>query len=152
STHSLQRELDSQGTATWTSGDLPMTNGTLVNSGTFIANSTNVLQTYGVTVGGVNAFINNGSFIKQGTGTAQFVVSFSGVTFTNTGPVDGQAGSLRFAGAGGSSSGNSVNVASGAMLEFASNFNLDASTSLTAAGTVNFTSGVTTVAGSYNVT
>src|SRR5262249_23321640 len=153
STHVLQRELDSQGTATWTAGDLQMANGAFVNTGTFTANSSGTLQSYGVTSGSTNTFTNSGSFIKQGTGTAQFIASTTGVTFTSTGPVDLQAGSLRLA-AGGSSSGSSgtLSVASGTTLEFASNFSLDASASLTAPGSVNFTSGTTTIAGSYNVT
>src|SRR5262249_14224422 len=124
STHVLQHELDSQGTATWTAGDLQMANGTFVNTGTFTANSHGTLQSYGVTSGSTNTFTNSGSFIKQGTGTAQLFASTTGVIFTNTGPVDVQAGSLRLA-AGGSSSGT-FSVASGTTLEFASNFSLDA--------------------------
>src|SRR5262249_650480 len=126
----LQHELDGQGTASWTAGDLQMANGVFVNTGTFTANSSGTLQSYGVTSGSTNTFTNSGSFIKQGTGTAQFIASTTGVTFVSTGPVDLQAGSLRLA-AGGSSSGSSgtLTVASGTTLDFASNFTLHPRTS-----------------------
>src|SRR5439155_27367939 len=67
STHALNGELDNAGTATWTAGDLQMHYGTLVNSGTFTANSASTLSSYDITYpGGTNAFTNTGTFTAQG--------------------------------------------------------------------------------------
>jgi hypothetical protein len=89
----LNRSLINNGTASWTSGGIPMTNGTFQNNGSFIANSASTLSSFGVA--GSNAFINAGSFTKQGGGTTQFFTNNTGVTFNNTGTVDVQAGTLQ---------------------------------------------------------
>jgi hypothetical protein len=46
--------------------------------------------------GGTNQFLNQGAFVKQGTGAVQFTVNSTNVAFNNdtTGTVDVQAGTL----------------------------------------------------------
>jgi len=88
----LSRTLENDGSATWSDGQIQMNGGTIQNDGTFTASSGTTLQSFGL--GGTNAFVNNGTFIKQGTGQVQFLVSTTGVAFNNTGTVDVQQGTL----------------------------------------------------------
>ncbi len=92
SVHYLNRMLENNGTTTWTGGVLDMSDGMFQNNGTFTANSDSTLDSYGRT--GTNVFQNAGTFVKQGTGTTQFRVSSTGVTFNNADNVDVQAGTL----------------------------------------------------------
>src|SRR5207248_10995 len=120
STLQLNRILQNDGTATWTSGAFQMFGGTVNNNGSFTASSNATLQCYG-SPGGVNAFNNNlgATFTKLGTGETQFIVSSTGVTFNNSGTVNVNAGNLNLS-QGGSHSGDFNGVA-GSLLIFGGN-------------------------------
>jgi hypothetical protein len=71
-----------------------MSGGTFVNNGSFEVNSSSSMSCYGT--GGVNAFNNAGTFIKQGTGTTTFFVSSTAVAFNNSGTINIPNGTLAF--------------------------------------------------------
>src|SRR5262245_37414570 len=151
STHLLHRTLVNQGTANWTSGDLLMFNGTLTNSGTFTANSDSTLSSYDYQFpGGTNAFNNSGTFIKQGTGTTQFLTSFTGVSFNNTGTVNVQAGRLALT-SGGTHTGD-FSGASGATLQFGNTHTFAVGADITGAVSLQIDSGANTYNGLINAT
>jgi len=90
----LSRVLENQGTATWSVGNFQLTNGNVLNTGTFIANAGGTLQFYGGLGGTNNRFTNQGTFRKQGAGAANFFTSSSSVIFENQGTIDVQTGTL----------------------------------------------------------
>ncbi|MDB5357083.1 MAG: Na-Ca exchanger/integrin-beta4 [Phycisphaerales bacterium] len=87
----LNRVLESDGTATWTSGNLLMNGGTLNNNGSFTFDSATTWASYGG-FGGTSTFNNAGSFTKQGAGEVDFFTGSAPVAFNNTGTVSVQAG------------------------------------------------------------
>jgi hypothetical protein len=140
-THTLSRTLESNGSARWTGGGITFTNGTLVNNGTFTANSDIALSAIGGfdTPTPVNLFVNNGSFVKQGLGEADFRLSSSTVPFNNLGSVNVQTGILTFA-AGGASTGGFATQA-GATLQLGGAHTVSAAGSFTGAGTTRLITG-----------
>ncbi|MDB5357084.1 MAG: hypothetical protein JWN24_3537 [Phycisphaerales bacterium] len=88
----LSRVLESDGTATWTGGNLDMNGGTLNNNGSFTYDSAARWDIYGV--GGTSTFNNVGSLTKQGAGELDLYTGFVPVAFNNanTGTVSVQAG------------------------------------------------------------
>ena len=147
STHFLNRVLQSDGTATWTAGDLLMTGGTFNNNGSCTANSGSTLQSYGN--GGVNAFNNAGTFTKQGTGLTRFFVNSTGVSFNNSGAVDAQEGTLGLDAGG--THGNDFAVGSGATLRLNGAQTFGVGSDITGAGGLSVAGGTITDAGTVNV-
>jgi YD repeat-containing protein len=135
--HHLNRTLVNNGTANWTGGELQMNGGTLQNNGNFTVNSDNFLTARGN--GGINAFNNVGTFIKQGSGTVEFTTLTSGVSFNNTGNVDVQQGTLEL-NAGGTSSG-AILVQSGTSLGFGNSYVYTAGSTLSGVGAMTFKAG-----------
>jgi hypothetical protein len=138
----LNSELDNQGTATWTSGSLQMNNGTLVNSGTFTANSSFFTLNCSGVAGSTNTFSNTGTFTDQGTGMVQFTGSTTAMTFDNAGTVNVNAGTLNLNG-GGSQSGT-FNLASGATLSLGGSHTFATAALITGNGNLTVTSGTDT--------
>jgi hypothetical protein len=144
--HDLNRVLENQGTTTWSAGPLQMNNGTLLNKGTFVAaGGASTIQSYGV--GGTNRVFNQGTFLKQGTGIAQFQVSTTGVSFDNQGTVNVQAGSLSLL-AGGTHSGD-FTLTGGTL--FTNGTHTFQSTSDVTGGTLRIDGGTATFAGAVQV-
>src|SRR5262249_36537697 len=87
----LSRVLRNDGAATWTDYTyIPLSGGTFVNNGSLTADAlSNGLRAF--SDGGTNAFINNGTFVKQGPAPARIQAD---VPFTNAGTVDIQTGTL----------------------------------------------------------
>lgn len=147
--HLLNRVLRNDGAATWTVGTLSMNGGTFTSNGSFTANSASTLDCFGA--GGTNAFVNNGTLVKQGAGSATFRVSTTAAAFSNAGSVDVQVGTLTLSG-GGTNSGAIVVEATGAVTATA-NFAYGASSSLSGAGAVTFSGGTHTFpAGAFTPT
>ena len=97
--------------------------------------------------GAAPSFNNYGVFKKS----AGYGVTTLNITLYNYGSVLAQSGTLKLA--GGSISDGSFDVSSGVDLEFGGlNHRLEATSSLTGAGTVRFTSGIVLVGGSYDIT
>ena len=142
-THQLDRVLQNDGAATWTTGALQMNGGTVANNGSFLANGgAATLNCYGT--GGVNSFENAGTFTKQGGGTTQFSVSSTAVAFNNSGAVDVQAGTLALVAGGVNSS--LILLPTGTTLNLSSSYNHSGSSSISGAGTLNLTGGSQTFA------
>ena len=135
----LSRVLENNGSANWSAGSLVFNVGTLNNNGSFVASSNTTLQAYGTNsvAAGSNAFNNAGTFTKSGSGTTQFTISSSGVTFNNavTGSVSVQAGTLSLISA--PANGGSLAVKAGATLSVSGPF------ANTAAGAVSIDIGGT---------
>ncbi|MDB5292221.1 MAG: type 1 secretion C-terminal target domain subclass, partial [Phycisphaerales bacterium] len=141
-TVSLDRVLENDGTATWTTGTLIMIGGTVNNNGSWTANNTNTLQSYGN--GGTNAFNNHtgATFTQAGTGTTQFFVNSSAVAFNNAGTVNFNQGELQLS-AGGSQTGSFAGMA-GATLAFGGNHTFSGSATITGNGNLRIDSGTST--------
>ncbi|MDB5301854.1 MAG: hypothetical protein JWO87_3517, partial [Phycisphaerales bacterium] len=156
-THTLARVLESDGTTTWTAGDLQMKGGIVNNNGSFTFNSAATYKGYGG-YGGANAFNNAGSFTKLGAGEGGFAATpnatfYYTVPFNNTGTVSVQAGTLAIY-SGGASTGNMSATAPGTLL-FGNIFtyHYNAGATVTGAGTIAFQGGVYSFAsGQFNPT
>jgi fibronectin-binding autotransporter adhesin len=143
----LSRVLNSGGSAVWTGGDLAFAAGTFNNNGTFTADSTTTLLSYGNS--GANAFVSNGTFTKLGSGEARFTTNVTGAAFNNIGTVSIVAGQLTLGGGGSASA--AFNVSAGAVLAFAGNYTFAASGAVGGAGEVRFTGGTLNIpAGLFN--
>ena len=112
------RTVNFGGTTTWTNPSdstgyfFTGEGATLANSGSFLdqnAFDNLMFNAYG---GADSTFVNSGSYIKSGAGTTDISIGFN-----NSGSLDVQTGTLRLGG-GGSSTGGSYTVASGATVEF----------------------------------
>jgi hypothetical protein len=144
------RILDNSGTATWTGGTLFMNSNSVWNN---LVGSTLDAQNDAQFGGGNGSqytgsiFNNAGTFTKSaGTGTTT-VVSF----VVNTGTIDAASGTLNIAD-GGRDDG-SFTVESGATLGFTGGYlSLDANSSVSGAGNVNFSGALADIAGSYSLT
>ena len=141
---------------------------TLINSGTFLAQNNESIYD---DVGGGGTFDNNGVFTRNiGTGTFTIgnginfnnVGTFnqqtgaliaSGATFKNTGVVNVQGGTLDLqSGDNGNTTGSFV-VGFGAILQFdTGTYTLAPASTISGAGTVNFSSGNVTVSGHSSLT
>ena len=74
------------------------------------------------------------------------------IAFNNSGTVNVQTGLLVFSGGDGGSTTGDFNISIGAILRFASNFNLAATADVAGAGNVEFNSGTINLGGTYNIT
>ncbi len=151
----LNQELDNQGAATWSSGEIRMFNGTINNSGSFTADtSSGVLSAYGYPSPGgtANAFNNSGTMTVVGSSTVQFIYlpPYVGVSFNNSGTVNVNAGTLSLL-AGGTHSG-SFAVASGATLWLESDHTFRSTATITGNGNLGVFFGTTTYGGSITTT
>jgi hypothetical protein len=145
----LGRTLVNQGTINYTGsifrfGTAPEV-GTLDNEGVFNITGGGALQQTGVNA--PHAFNNSGTLNRSGSGLSQI----EAISFNNTGTVNVLEGTLRLDG-GGSSTGGTFAVAGGAVLQFNSNYTLDAATTVSGAGAGLFTAGTVTVDGAYTLT
>jgi hypothetical protein len=129
-----------------------MNNGTLVNSGTFTANSSLFTMTCSGVSGSTNTFSNTGTFTDQGAGLVQFTGSTTAVTFNNAGTVNVNAGTLTLANPGANS--GLFAVAPGATLNITGNFTQTAAGSITLqiGGTATNQFGHVTVSGTATLT
>ncbi|MBA3963745.1 MAG: S-layer family protein, partial [Chthoniobacterales bacterium] len=122
---------------------------TFNNNGTFLAQGNTGSDGF-FDNGGGGTFNNTGTFTRN-TGTTGFFIG-SNIVFNNTGTVNVQSGLLSLGGGDGGSTTGDFNVSAGATLNFASDFNLAAASSVSGAGSVDFSFGTISVAGAYNVT
>ena len=143
------RTLENFGTETTTSNgtSLSMTSATIINESGTIWNlkNTGAISNNG----GTDTFTNQGTFNASVAGTTNTI----GVTFNTGGPVNVNSGTLSLTG-GGSSTGASFSVSSGATLGFDSSYSIDAASTVSGAGTGEFGAGTfSRTAGSvYDVT
>jgi hypothetical protein len=138
--------LTSGATARWTGGNLFFSNGATVNNQAGAVFNIQNNQSLSAS-GALSAFNNAGSLLQNNsTGTASL-----GTPFYNTGSVDVQTGTLIF-GLGGAASG-SFTAGAGATLAFSGGVEgFLPSSSVSGAGTVNFSGGTNIVDGTYAVT
>ena len=146
----LQGVLENDGTANWTNGSIQMYNGTINNDGSWNANSTSTLQTYGLNSGGTaNAFNNDpgATFTQLGTGATYFTSTYvyPGVAFNNAGSVDVDAGTLLL-GYGGTQTGGFA-ISAGAALALNGTHNFSSASALSGSGTLGVGGGTATFAG-----
>ncbi len=147
-------------------GDKMLSGRTLVNAGT-----ANLIGTGSLLIGSGGVFQNNGTFdlqgdaaIASGGGAAAFnnagtftksggTNSAINIAFNNSGTVNASAGTLllNLGGNCGSVCNGAFNVASALAFGFGT-FDLGPSSSITGAGTVDFSNGTVNDAGTYNVT
>jgi hypothetical protein len=93
-------------------------------------------------------FANAGAFNKSGAGTTTDI----NTTFTNTGTVNVDQGTLHLLG-GGSSTGGTFDVDAGAALRFSTiSYAIDSASLINGAGNVMFTGGTHTLGGAYSIT
>jgi len=165
----LNRILQNNGSALWTTGGLVLTGGAITNNGTFTLSNSTALICSG-SAPGPNAFNNGpgGTFTKQGTGAFTFSGSGSLIPFNNSGTADVQAGKLTLAGGGTNS--NTLTVQSAGTIVFNTNYiwlpgstlsgsgtntfgygthNFPAGT-FTPTGTVNFSGGTVTINNTFS--
>ncbi len=122
-------------TATWTGtgSDIQASNGAVFNNlGSFVAQNQG---TFNQGAGALSSFVDQGSFTKS---TNSGELSFSGVAFNATGGmVDVQSGTLGLGG-GGTETGASFSIETGATLDFSGStaFSLDSGTAFSGAGTL----------------
>jgi hypothetical protein len=154
SNSTLERPLVNYGSATWEGSNVfNMHNGTFTNNGNFtaIAGLGQTLDSYGYSSGGINAFNNSATFVKQGPGTARFRRSSSDVVFNNDGVVSIQAGTVQLE-SGGSHTGD-FQIADGASLHLGylgSAHALAVGSDVTGAGSL-FVGGNSTLNGVVNI-
>jgi hypothetical protein len=119
--------------------------GTFTNAGTLTASNGAIAYN-----GGSNTVNNTGTFnVNEPAGT--FTVG-SSLTFNNSGAVNVQAGTLALQASDSGSTSGSFDVSSGAVLSFQGNYTLATPSSVSGAGTVNFSSGTQNINGTYNIT
>ncbi|MDX2442907.1 MAG: T9SS type A sorting domain-containing protein [Bacteroidales bacterium] len=138
---SLYRNFINNGTTIWEAGTIYMASGaTFFNKGSFLdPRNTNNNFGYG---GNASYFINDGEYIKSGTGVTTLMT-----WFTNNSLMDIQTGQVSFS-RGGNSTG-SILVKDGTLLKLASSVTLGGQVS--GAGSVEFWSNIS-VQGIYNIT
>src|SRR6185436_704825 len=121
------------------------------NNGTFLAQTNFGSGSDGFfDFGGGGTFNNTGTFTRN-TGSTAFTIG-GNIVFDNSGTVNVQSGILALQGGDGGSTTGDFNISSGATLQFASNFNLVTSATISGAGSAEFSSGMINLAGAYNVT
>src|ERR1019366_5694261 len=140
--------LINAGALTWggSGNNLFFSNGTLTNLATGTITITADVSTSNG--GGANLFGNAGLLRK--TGGAGTTAMVSGIPFVNTGDVQVQSGTLNVAG-GGSASGT-FEVSANAFLQFGGAYTLSLASSVTGAGSANFSGGTINAGGTYNLT
>jgi hypothetical protein len=137
------RTLNNAGTVVWTgSGSLELNDGAVWNNnsgGLFNAQNNATISASS----GTGSFVNAGTFRKSSsTGTTSFGAA---VTFTSSGTVDVQSGTLNLL--AGTSSG-SMSLSTGTTLDFSGGFTLTSSSSVTGTGSIVFSGGTTYIGGS----
>ena len=147
--HQLNGELDLNGPATWTAGNIGLAGGNIVNNSTFTATTSATLQILGDGAG-AGVFNNQagGSFVVNGPGLVHLFFSTSAVTFNNAGTVNVQSGTLRVE-SGGTGT-KAFDVAGGATLAFGSDYTFAAGSSASGdgasgTGSFQFTGGTQTL-------
>ena len=145
------RSLTMTGASTWSGGNINVGSSSVLTNtagSTLTAMSDNTLTS---NLGGNGAFVNNGTFIKQ-TGTGTTTIGGTGFTFTNTGTVNVQSGTLSIAGTGTNT--GVINVAAGADFRINSggSFAFNAGTVVSGAGLLDVGGGTLTVATPISLT
>ena len=144
--HQLNGELDLNGPATWTFGNIGLNGGTIDNASTFTATApaSGFLSMFG-DFSGVNAFNNQaaGSFVANGPGLVRIFNNGSALPFINTGTTSVQSGTMQIDSGGMSTAGFSV--ATGATLAFADSYTFAAGNSASGSGSFQFTGGTQTL-------
>jgi hypothetical protein len=141
----LERDIVNHGTTRWISGDLigAGSAGTVINNA-----SDGVFKSTGQTVLKAGywpaAFINQGTFVRDGDGTAGFLVPFH-----NSGTLNVASGTLLLS-AGGSNSGPR-NVAAGALLHYFGDFTENAGSTLAGGGMTIWQGGTHTINGDWSM-
>jgi hypothetical protein len=141
------RRLDNHGSAVWSgSYGIVGSNGAVFNN---LPGASFDAQGNASFTGGANASFNNaGTFIKS-AGTGLTVID---VLFTNSGVLRVESGTVSLR-EGGSHTGSLIAAAGGTLDFYQSAHSLQASSSVSGGGTVDFSSGSTvTISGGYNVT
>ncbi|HVO23619.1 MAG TPA: hypothetical protein VMW56_08325, partial [Candidatus Margulisiibacteriota bacterium] len=149
-TMNILQSINNAGTATWGSGGINCGNGAIVTNQSGGVFSIQSDQFWGPFGGQACQFVNasGGTVSKTSTGGT---TTFSNIPFGNSGAVTVSTGVLLLGG-GGTSSG-SVNVATGARVEFnAGTYTLNAGAAFTGAGTMRVSGATLTVAGDAGVT
>ena len=141
----LDGALQNDGMGNWTGNCTLGIYGTFTNDGSLLANSTQTLA-----VGGVGVFVNNGTFIQQGSGLTYFYYNYGAVAFNNAGTVNVDAGTLSLTGGGSDTGGFSVSA--GTLGFDGGTTTLGSGSSVSVASTVEFGAGTVHDAGTYNVT
>ena len=139
--------LINNGTLTWggSGANFLFSNGTLTNLATGTITITADVSTEDG--GGFNLFVNAGLLRKTGgTGTT----TMGHGAFVNTGDVQVQSGTLNVV-EGGSATG-SFEVSASAHLQFGNSYTLSVASSVTGAGSANFSGGTINAGGTYNLT
>ena len=138
---SLYRTLINNGTTIWEAGTIYMASGTtILNNGSFL-DQRNTNNNLGYS-GNSSYFINDGEYIKSGTGWTNLRTRF-----TNNSSMDIQTGQVTYS-HGGNNTG-SINVEAGTLLKLSSSLTLGGQVS--GAGIVEFWSNIT-VQGNYDIT
>lgn len=147
----LFRSLENNGVAQWTEGLIGLETATVVNNGTFTADSSGgPLEC--IPSGLNNAFQNNlgATFTKLGSGSVHFFGDeIDAVSFDNDGIVNVSAGTLLLNG-GGSHIGD-FTVTGGALLELSGSHSFSAASDITGGGNLTI-SGPLTDEGTVNIT
>ncbi len=109
------------------------------NNGTLLAQTSNGFSDGFFDGGGGGTFNNTGTFTRDTAGTV-FTIG-PNIVFNNSGTVNVQSGTLSLQGGDGGNTTGDFAISSGAILQFASDFNLAASATISGAGTAEFNSG-----------
>ena len=134
------RNLRLGGDSTWTSGGIRFHSTASITNEAGNTFTTDFDGSTGIVFGGTGTFNNEGIFTKSGgTGTT----SFNSTSFNNTGIVNVNSGTLALNG-GGTQTGN-FSVSNGTTLSFNGTHTLNAGTSFSGAGAIQFTGGSLTV-------
>ena len=144
--------LETDGTTTWTGGDIIMSNGTINNYGSWTANSTGLDRAYSNTASTVNVFNNEAgaTLTQQGTGTTEFFTNIAGVALNNAGTVNVNKGTLELL-TGGTQTGG-FTVGSGSTLGLSGTQSFSSSSSISGSGTMSILGGTTTFVGVESLT
>jgi hypothetical protein len=143
------RILENNGTVTWHSGQIPMSNSALIQN--------NAGATFDITNDSpiVGAHINNAGLLVKSAGATTFgaMTDMNAAVVNNTGTIPCEAGTLNITTAfppSGTNSGT-FEVLAGADIRVA-DYVMDAASLVKGAGTMEFFSNTNSVAGTYNVT
>jgi hypothetical protein len=140
----LARSLLNSGTAMWTGNHIDLENGTIVNSGTFLANANGGRMR---NTGGVNLFTNSGTVLRT---AGAFDTAFIAVPFNSSGTVSVSTGTLSLDG-GGTGSATFTATAPGILRFGGGTYNLTSSAITTGSGTFMVSTATVNHSGSYSV-
>jgi len=138
--------LDVRGHVDWLGGNIYLGSSSGITvAGTFNDSLSGARQINGDGTGAI-AIQSGGSYVKNATGTTSL-----NRTFNNDGTVDVDAGTLVFNGGGTNSAGATIDVASGAVVRFNSDYTISDAAQLLGAGAFEITSGTLSLTGTVNV-